>query len=95
MVVRIRFGRRPNPLQRRRKKQRFAAALAALLTPAAVMAAALAMWGIAAGMNVAGSFAIATGFFSHWQVWLGTAIGLQVCSRALNRYGRGADTKTS
>jgi len=72
-----------------------ASALAVLLTPAALMAAALALWGIGAGMNVAGSFAISTGFFSHWQVWLATAIGLQVCSRMLNRYGKGRDTKTS
>jgi hypothetical protein len=92
MVVRIRFGKRPNAVQKRRKKQRMASLLAALLTPAAAMAAALAMWGIAAGLNVAGSFAISSGFFSHWQVWLAAAIGLQVCSRMLNRYGRGRDS---
>lgn len=65
-----------------------AAGLAALLTPAAAMAAALAAWGIAAGMNIAGSFAISRGFFSHWQVWLGGAIALQLCSHRLNRYAR-------
>jgi uncharacterized membrane protein AbrB (regulator of aidB expression) len=69
--------------------------LAALLTPAALMASVLAAWRIAADLNFASRFAIPTGLFSHWQVWLGAAIGLQLCSRVLNRYGHGSDEATS
>src|SRR5437764_14301998 len=89
MVVRIRFGNGPQVSRRRGKNQRMALAAAALLTPAALSACVLALWRIAADMNWAGSFAIPTGVFSHWQVWLGAAIALQLCSRLLNRYGRG------
>ena len=69
--------------------------LAALLTPAALIASVLAAWRVAADLNFASRFAIPTGLFSHWQVWLGAAIGLQLCSRVLNRYGRGADQAAS
>jgi hypothetical protein len=62
-----------------------------MLTPAAVIAAALALWRIGADLKVANSFAIPSGIFSHWQVWLGTAAVLQFCSRILNRYGKGRD----
>ena len=95
MVVRIRFARGPRVARGRKKNQRFAMALAALLTPAATMAAALAMWRVAADLNFAGRFAIVSGPFSHWQFWLATAIALQVCSRLLNRYGKRGDTAVS
>jgi hypothetical protein len=95
MVVRIRFGKRPDPSEKRRKKQRMAVTVAAFLTPAAVMAAALAAWGIAAGMNVAGPFAIPAGFFSHWQVWLAAAAALQICAIRLNRYARNRERAAS
>jgi len=70
-------------------------AIAAMLTPTAVMAAALALWRVAADLNFASSFAIPSGPFSHWQFWLGAAVALQVCSRLLNRYGRRDNTATS
>jgi hypothetical protein len=69
--------------------------VAALLTPAAAMAAVLALWRIAADLNWANSFAIPSGLFSHWQVWLGAAAALQLCSRILNRYGKAGDRATS
>ncbi len=59
-----------------------------MLTPAAAMAAVLALWRIAADLNWTNSFAISSGLFSHWQVWLGAAILLQLCAHILNRYGR-------
>jgi hypothetical protein len=95
MVVRIRFARGPKIKQGRRKNQRIAMAIAAMLTPTAVMAAALALWRVAADLNFASSFAIPSGPFSHWQFWLGAAVALQVCSRLLNRYGRRDNTATS
>jgi len=95
MRVRIRFARRPRTATRRRRNQHIALAVAALLTPAAAVAAALALWRIGADLNWANSFAIPSGIFSHWQVWLGAAAALQLCSRALNRYGKGRDRAAS
>ena len=94
MRVRIRFARRSRTATKRRRNQRIALAVAALLTPAAATAAALGFWRIAADLNWANRFAIPSGIFSHWQVWLGAAALLQLCSRILNRYGKGADRAT-
>ena len=69
--------------------------VAALLTPAAAITAALGLWRIAADLSWANAFAIPSGVFSHWQVWLGAAAVLQFCSRILNRYGKGADRPAS
>jgi TRAP-type C4-dicarboxylate transport system permease small subunit len=88
MIVRIRFGRGTQVGKRPRKRRRFAAGVAGLLTPAAVLAAAFGAWGIAADMNWTGAFAIPAGLFSHWQVWLGGAIALQLCAHLLNRYAK-------
>ena len=94
MVVRIRFGKGPKVERKGRKNQRVALAFASLLTPAAVMAAALGIWGLAAGPNWTSHFAIRYGLFSHWQVWLACAALLQTGSYLLNRYGRARDPVT-
>jgi hypothetical protein len=88
MVVRIRFGKGAKVERKRRKNQRVAMAFASLLTPAAVMAAALGIWGLAEGPQWTSHFAIRSGLFSHWQVWFGFAALLQTGSHLLNRYGR-------
>jgi len=95
MVVRIRFRIGPNVSRNRRRNRRLAMAFASFLTPASVMAAALGVWGLAAGPQWASNFAIRTGLFSHWQVWLGSAALLQTVAYLLNRYGRTADRKVS
>jgi hypothetical protein len=95
MVVRIRFRTGPIVSRKRGKNKRLALAVAALLPPAALCAGVLALWRIAADLNWTGSFAIPTGIFSHWQVWLGAAVLLQLCARALNRYGKGSDPAPS
>jgi len=95
MVIRIRFGPGPKVARGRRKNRRAALALAVLLTPAAAMALVLGCWGIAADLGWTSSFAISSGLFSHWQVWLGAAAVLQLCSRILNRYGRDGEAQTS
>jgi hypothetical protein len=96
MVVRIRFGKGPTLRQTPAiSHRRFALVAAALLTPGALMASVLAVWRIAADLNFTNRFAIATGLFSHWQVWLGAAAALQLCSRVLNRYGHGGGEATS
>ncbi|HMD70180.1 MAG TPA: hypothetical protein VKF41_02490 [Bryobacteraceae bacterium] len=91
MIVRIRFGKGARLGKGRRRNKRLASVAAALLNPAAVTAAALAVWKLTADLNLTRSFAISSGFFSHWQVWLGAAIVLQICSRLLNRYSKTGD----
>jgi hypothetical protein len=95
MVVRIRFGKSSKLGRKRPKNRRLALVLAALLPPSALAAGVLALWRIAADLNWTNSFAISTGIFSHWQVWLGAAVALQMCARALNRYGKSADPTAS
>jgi hypothetical protein len=89
MLVRIRFGKRPPVSSKREKNRRVAQAIAALLKPAALAACVLGCWRIASDFNWTGGFAIPSGLFSHWQVWLGAAAVLQLCSHVLNRYGKG------
>ncbi len=88
MLVRIRFGAGPKIKQKQRKNQHLALTLAALLTPAAVMAAVLALWRLAADLKATAQFPISDGLFSHWQVWLGAAATLQLGALALDRYGK-------
>ena len=95
MIVRIRFGHGTKIVQKPRKPRRLALGLAGLLTPAALLAAVLGLWRIAADMNWTGSFAIPAGFFSHWQVWLVAALALQLCAHLLNRYAKGGETAAS
>jgi hypothetical protein len=89
MIVRIQFGQGTRVSRRKGKNRRLALAAAALLTPVCLLSFVLAVWRLAADMNWANSFAIPSGLFSHWQVWLGAAAALQGCSYVLNRYGHG------
>jgi len=91
MVVRIRFINGPKLGQKRQMDRRAAQLTAALLSPAALVAFVLAWWRIAADLNWTSSFAIPSGLFSHWQVWMAAATLLQLCSRRLNRYGKDKD----
>jgi len=95
MVVRIRFAKGIKLGQKRQRNRRMALVLAALLPPSAMAAAVLALWRVAADLNLTNSFAISSGIFSHWQVWLLAAVALQVCARALNRYGKSGDPAPS
>ena len=95
MIVRIRFGGGKRVGVKPHRQRRFAAGLAGLLTPAAVLTAAVAAWGIAADLSLTGRFAISTGLFSHWQVWLGAAVALQLCAQLLNRYAKRGETAAS
>jgi hypothetical protein len=95
MKVRIRFARGTKVERKRRKNRRLALVVGALLTPATVMACILALWRIAADLSWTNRFAISSGLFSHWQVWMVAAAILHFCSRALNRYGRGGDAAAS
>jgi hypothetical protein len=103
MVIRIRLAK---PLKSRpqtgkpgaaymQQNRRLALAAAALMTPAALMAGVLGVWRIGADLKWTSGFAIASGLFSHWQVWLGVAFVLQLCAHILNRYGRGGNAAVS
>jgi hypothetical protein len=91
MLVRIRFGAGPKVAKRRGKNRRLAAVAGSLLAPAGAVSLMFALWRLAADLNWTNSFAIASGLFSHWQVWMGAAGLLQLCAHMLNRYGRGSD----
>ena len=95
MVVRIRFRRGPRLGRERRKNRRMALAIAALMPPLALTAGLFAIWRIAADLKLAASFAIVSGLFSHWQVWMGAAVGLQLVAYGLNRYGNSQDPTAS
>lgn len=95
MLVRIRFGRGPRVERKRGKNRRVALAVGALLTPGAVMASVLGTWRLAADLKLTGDFAIASGLFSHWQVWFVSAALMALCSRTLNRYGKGTGKAVS
>jgi hypothetical protein len=62
-----------------------------MLTPACAIAYALALWRIGEDMGWARDFAIRQGLFSHWQVWFGLGIGLQMTIYELRRRFRNDD----
>ena len=94
MQLRIRLHRDPGTRATRSVNRRVALALAALMTPAALMAFALAFWRFGADMQWTGRFAIDEGLFSHWQVWTAMGVTIEFCAVALNRYGRRDDEST-
>ena len=67
-------GPGPHVERRGRKNRRVALAMGSLLVPVAVMASVLGVWRLAADLKIAGDFAIANGLFSHWQVWIASAV---------------------
>jgi hypothetical protein len=99
MVVRIRFGTGAKLAARRNTgavwARRMALAAAGLLTPAAFLVGVVGLWRLTADLGFTAGFAISSGIFSHWQVWLATAVLLQLCARLLNRYGRSGDAAAS
>ena len=88
MIVRIHL-RQGRPLRKTRgKNRRLALASGALLIPAALMAYVLGFWSLASDLGMTNEFAI-RGLFSHWQIWIVTAVVLHVAAGVLSRYGRG------
>jgi len=92
MVVRIRFGKGLKVGKQRRKNRRVALAVAAMLTPAAFLVGVVGIWRLSADLGLTSGFAISSGLFSHWEVWLATAVVLQLCAGLLNRYGKSGDS---
>jgi hypothetical protein len=88
MVVRIRV-RRPAFVRNVEELPRQAAlAAASLMTPGAVMAGALGVWRLGADLRWMGEFAIPSGLFSHWQVWIALGALLEAGALALQRFAR-------
>lgn len=90
MLVRIRLLRSVNTPRGVPRPRQIALAVSALLSPAAVVALALACWRLGADLNLTGHFVISEGLFSHWQVWLALAAFLQAGASLSSRYGHGA-----
>jgi hypothetical protein len=90
MIVRIKL--RSGRFLRRApgKNRHLALAGGALLIPASLMAYVLGFWRLASDIGVTGEFAL-RGVFSHWQIWIVTAVALQITASVLTRYGRGGD----
>jgi hypothetical protein len=89
MLVRIRFRtRRGDDVPRFRDE---ALALAALLTPSALIAFTIFFWDISSDLRWTTNFFVASGSFAHWQVWLGAAGALLLFARVLNRYAEAGD----
>ena len=69
--------------------QEMAGGLASLLSPAAALCFALAVWRMGQDLGYARSFFITEGTLSHWQVWLAAAGVVRAAGQWLNRRARG------
>jgi hypothetical protein len=88
MIVRVRLRLGPTFGRSLARNRELASLTAALLTPAAAMALVLGVWRLGADLKWTGAFAISSGLFSHWQVWIALAGLLETGASILNRYGR-------
>jgi hypothetical protein len=91
MVVKIRL-KYEHAVRRTVALNRQAALVAAsLMTPVALTAWALGGWRLLADLELAGEFAISSGLFSHWQVWIALGVIFQFAAFLLHRVSRGSD----
>jgi hypothetical protein len=90
MIVRIHFRQGQRLRKTTGKNRSLALASSALLVPVALMAYVLGFWRLASDIGMTREFAI-HGLFSHWQIWIVTAVTLQVAASVLTRYGRGGE----
>jgi hypothetical protein len=68
--------------------QGLALILSTLLAPGTLAAFSMAFWKMAAESRIVTRFLITEGTFSHWQVWLFTALLLFVSLSALDRFAQ-------
>jgi hypothetical protein len=57
--------------------------LITLLTPASMLALVFGLWRVGTDLGWTGNFLIASGLFSHWQVWMALAIALKFAGSSL------------
>ncbi len=72
------------------KRSRLAILAASVLTLVSISVASLGIWRLGTDLGWAGEFVISQGFLSHWQVWIGAAIGIQYAGWRLTRYAKTA-----
>jgi hypothetical protein len=65
--------------------------VSSLMAPISLMAWALGGWRLLADLKMASEFAIESGLFSHWQVWIAVGIVLQFAAFLLHRFSRHDD----
>jgi hypothetical protein len=94
MVVRIRLRFGQEAAAGNLSRQSLVVAAASLMTPLSLMAWALGIWRLAAGMKWTGEFAITEGIFSHWQVWFAVAILVQFAAFLLSRLVHPSDNSS-
>jgi len=73
-------------MTREERNSRIAMLSAGLLTLVAISCASLGLWRMGTDLDWAGDFVFQQGFLSHWQVWIGAAVGVQYASWRLTRY---------
>ena len=56
-----------------------------MLGPLSLIAYVFAFWRLADDIGWVGPFAISTGFFSHWMVWLTIGLALSLSASVLKR----------
>lgn len=83
LIIRLAYGAQTRAPKGRNRQAALVAS--SLLAPLAFMAWALGVWRLAADLKWAGAFAITSGLFSHWQVWIALGIMLQLGSFLLHR----------
>ena len=55
------------------------------MTLIAISCASLGLWRVGSDLGWAGGFVLQKGLLSHWQVWIGAAVGVQYASARLTR----------
>jgi hypothetical protein len=93
MIVRIRLKSGPTVQKTRGKNRNVALGAAALLTPLTLSCYVLGFWRLGSDLRFFADFAISTGLYSHWQVWLALAAILHLTTYSLERYGRGFELR--
>ena len=88
MVVKIRFGRGPVVSRRTGKNRHLALLAASMLTLGSISFTALGLWRLGTDLDWAGEFVVEQGLLSHWQVWIGAAVGVQYAAWRLTRYSK-------
>jgi hypothetical protein len=88
MKIKLRFPPGATVKQTSGKNRHVALAVAALMTPATLVMAVMAMWRLGSDLQMMTEFPITEGVWSHWQMWLAAASASQVATVLLNRYGK-------
>jgi hypothetical protein len=84
MAAKVGFGR-DSAMTPGERNGRIAMLSASLFTLIAIGFGSLGLWRMGTDLGWAGDFVVQEGFLSHWQVWIGAAVGVQYASWWLAR----------